>query len=145
MQYLTTQNAAHPDMKTIYGCSHQTSAEHSKSFISSCYTHLSASTKLKLTYALSASRLSVPGFLNTHIISPLNAELSEDKQEAKLLWLLTAEETWRNSRKTEHWTTTQVGGFSSEKHQNKRREKILIPSPGIFSSVPLKGVWSTSS
>ena len=85
-QYLTTQNAAHPDMKTIYGCSLQTSAEHSKSYFrSSCYTHLSVSTKLKLIYALSASRLSVPGFRNTHINSPPNAELSEDEKEAKLL------------------------------------------------------------
>lgn len=133
-------------MKTIYGCSLQTSAEHSKSsFRSSCYTHLFVSTKLKLIYALSASRLSVPGFLNTHIISPLNAKLSEDKQEAKLLWLLTAGERWRNSRKSEHSTTAHVGGFSSEKCQNKRREERLSPSPGIFSSVPLKGSWSTSS
>jgi len=117
---LTTQNAAHPDMKTIYGCSLQTNAEHSKSsFRSSCYTHLSASTKLKLIYALSASRLSVPDFLNTHIISTLNADLSEDKQEAKLLWLLTTGERWRNSRKSEHSTTAQAGSFSSEKRQNK--------------------------
>lgn len=146
MRYLTTQNDAHPDMKTIYGCSLQMSAEHSKSsFRSSCYTHLSVSTKLKLIYALSASKLPVPGFLNTHIISQLNAELSEDKQEAKLLWLLTAVERWRNSMKSEHSTTTHVGGFSFEKHQNKRKEERLIPCLGIFSSVPLKGTWSTSS
>lgn len=100
---------------------------------------------LKLIYALSASILSVPGFLNTHIISPLNAELSEDKQDAKLLWLLTEGKRWRNSRKSEHSTTEHIGGFSSEKHQNQRREERLIPLPGIFFSVPLKGAWFTSS
>lgn len=41
--------------------------------------------QLKLIYALSASRLSVPGFLNTHIISSLNAKFSKNKQDAKLL------------------------------------------------------------
>lgn len=66
--------------------------------------------QLKLIYALSASRLSVPGFLNTHIISPLNAELSEDKQDAKLLWLLTEGKRWRNSRKSDHSTSKPKEG-----------------------------------
>lgn len=101
--------------------------------------------QLKLIYALSASRLSVPGFLNTHIISPLNAELSENKQDAKLLWLITEGKRWRNSRKSEHSTTAHVGGFSSGKHQNQRREEQFIPSPGIFFTLPLNGAWFTSS
>lgn len=118
MQYLTTQSAAHPDMKTGYGCRLQTSAEHSKSsFRSSCYTHLSVSTKLKLIYTCQQVDFL---FLSTHIISPLNAE---DKQEAKLLWLLTAGERWRNSRKSKHSTAELVGGFSSGKHQNKTERK----------------------
>lgn len=101
--------------------------------------------QLKLIYALSASRLSVPGFLNTHIISPLNAELSENKQDAKLLWLITEGKRCRNSRKSEHSTTAHVGGFSSGKHQNQRREEQFIPSPGIFFTLPLNGAWFTSS